>query len=185
MAARGPWLASDQQGAFVERVAVLVVDRHDGGLRAGEAALTTVEIRIGVRHWLSVEVAGFGEPESRKQSASRPNGTADADLAQPGAPFRWIAQRAPGAPGLLHGFLHGVFGLLDVPQDGVGHGEQPATFRVDGGIEASRIHWLLVGHDHETIESARGRLVYVPCDELVTKKVSPPISRVLFPASAG
>ena len=88
-------------------------------------------------------------------------------------------------PGLLHRVLHGVLGLLDVPQDGIGNGEQPAALRMDGGVEASRIHRLLVGHDHETIESNRGRLVYVRGDEFVTKRVSPPVSRVLFPASAG
>jgi len=77
--------------------------------------------------------------------------------------------------GQLHRLLDRVLGLLDVPQDGVGDGEQPPAFRVDGGLEANRIgHRLLVGHDHETIESARGRLVYVRCDEIVTKRVSPP-----------
>jgi hypothetical protein len=57
---------------------------------------------------------------------------------------------------------------------------------VDGGLEASRIaQRLLVRHDHETIESVNGRLVYVRRDEVVTKEIESAVSRVLIPASAG
>src|ERR1700732_2632856 len=46
MAASGPWLAADQRSAFVERVAVLVVQRHHGALLAGEAPEAAVEVQI-------------------------------------------------------------------------------------------------------------------------------------------
>src|SRR5439155_24441446 len=80
VAAGGPRLASDQRGAFVERVAVLVVERHHGALLRGQVAVAAVEIQVGVRSRLPVHIAGFGKPESREQAASRANGAADADL---------------------------------------------------------------------------------------------------------
>src|SRR3989454_9573028 len=116
MAAGGPRLASDQSRAFVERVAVLVVERHDGALRAGEATVAAVEIQIGIFSWVLVDISGFREPESGEQAAARANGAADADLAQPGAPLRRIAQGCPRPPGQLHRLLDRVLGLLDVPQ---------------------------------------------------------------------
>src|SRR6266568_7659259 len=64
--AGGPGLASDERRAFVERVAVFVVERDHGTLRAGEAAVAAVEIQIGVLSWLSLNTPGFGEPESGK-----------------------------------------------------------------------------------------------------------------------
>ena len=144
----GWWL---QVGAAA---AVLVMERHHGALLAGEAAVATVEIQVGVGCRLSVDVAGFGQPESGKQAPSRPKGTANTNLPQPRAPPRWLAQRVPRSPGKLHRFLHGVLRLLHVSQDGIGDGEQPAALRVDSGIEAGDIwHRLLLGHDHETIES--------------------------------
>ena len=46
MAAGGPRLASDQRRAFIERVAVFVVQRHHGALLAREAAVAAVEVQI-------------------------------------------------------------------------------------------------------------------------------------------
>src|SRR5260370_26233330 len=68
MAAGSPRLASDQRRALVERVAVLVMERHDGALRAREAAVAAVEVQIGILGRLPVDVAGFGEPEPWKQA---------------------------------------------------------------------------------------------------------------------
>src|SRR5438105_3600304 len=70
-----------ERRAFVERVAVLVVERHDGALRPGEATVASVEIHVRVIGYLPRNVDGFGEPETRKQPASRPNGLPNADLA--------------------------------------------------------------------------------------------------------
>src|SRR5438270_13764692 len=81
VAAGGPRLATDQRGAFVERVTVLVVERHDGALRPGEATVASVEIHVRVPGYLPSNVGGFGEPEPRQQPASRPNGPPNADLA--------------------------------------------------------------------------------------------------------
>jgi hypothetical protein len=155
VAAGGPWLASDQRCTFVERVAVFVVERHHRALAAGETTVGAVEVHIGFVGWLRVDIDGVGEPESGEQAPACPNRAANANLAQPGDSLRRIAQGVPRPPRQLHRFLNGVLGLLGVPQDGVGDGEQPAALGMDSGFKPWRnARRLIVSHDHETIEPA-------------------------------
>src|SRR5712692_5550432 len=93
VAAGGPGLASDQRRAFVDRVAVLVVERHHGALLAAEPAVASIEVQIGFLGWLPMDIDGVGKPEAGEQPPACPNGTANTNLAKPRASLRWITQR--------------------------------------------------------------------------------------------
>jgi hypothetical protein len=70
MAAGGPRLASDQRRAFIERVAVLVMERHYGALLPAETAVTAIEVQIGVLRWLPMDIDTVGEPEAWEEAPS-------------------------------------------------------------------------------------------------------------------
>jgi hypothetical protein len=124
-------------------------------LLAAEAEIGSIEIQVGFLGRLRRHGDAFSEPDSGKQATASPNRAADANLTQPGAPLRWIAERVPGPPGQLHRLLNGVLGFLGIPQDGIGDGEQPAALGVDDGLKSSRrTRRPIVSHDHETVEPA-------------------------------
>ena len=113
----------------------MIVERHHRSLLAAEAEVASIELEIGLLGQLPMDLAGVGQPESGEETPPGANGTADANLPQPGAPLRWIAQCRPRAPGQFHRFLNGVLGFLWVSQDGIGYGEKPAALRVNSGLK--------------------------------------------------
>jgi hypothetical protein len=68
MTAGSPWLASDQGRALIERVAVFVVERYHGALLPRKPAVTAIEVQIGVRGCLPLDVDGVGEPQAWQQA---------------------------------------------------------------------------------------------------------------------
>src|SRR4030081_1942069 len=167
VAARRPRLASDQRRTFVDRVTVLIVQRDDRSLLATESSIGPIEVQVR----FSWRWAGdrLGQPEPGKQAPPGPDSAANANPAQPRRSLRWIAEGRPGSPGQLHRFLNGVLCVLRVAQDRVRNGKEPAALSMNRCLKRRDVaRRLLEGHDHETIESANGRLVYVRRDDIVT-----------------